>query len=370
MTGQGQDMAVAANRAAQPRWQRTFQSAETFTDDLGSIGAWVGPRAGPGKRTHGEMEDYIFRRLLVAWKETERLRFPLDAYAETDRKGEPDFVLKWADGKTLGVEVTQACDENYQAWLTRTEADREASRFVGVEPVGPSVQKAVDEILEAIRRKTESYVKGAYREPEQCDLAIYDMTGRVYDLQALQEELHRCRSNISTGSFGQIQLVKDATVFLDLFGDNERVDVGQTYEIDYANWIFNQVDRMRHGSTDELDFALIAEELESLGKSERKALASHLRNLLLHFLKWQFQPGRRGQSWRLSIDNARSEIFELLTEMPSLRHEFYKRIASEYGRARRTAAIETELDLATFPEECPYSREQIVDPDFYPGDEA
>jgi hypothetical protein len=107
-----------------------------------------------------------------------------------------------------------------------------------------------------------------------------------------------------------------------------------------------------------------------LGKSERKALASHLRNLLLHFLKWQFQPGRRGKSWRLSIDNARSEIFELLTEMPSLRRELNERIASEYGRARRTAEIETELDLATFPEECPYSRKQIVDPEFYPGDEA
>ncbi len=81
MTGQGQDMAVAANRAAQPRWQRTFQSAETFTDDLGSIGAWVGPRTGPDRRTKGAKEDYVFRRLLVAWKETERLRFPLDAYA-------------------------------------------------------------------------------------------------------------------------------------------------------------------------------------------------------------------------------------------------------------------------------------------------
>ena len=204
----------------------------------------------------------------------------------------------------------------------------------------------------------------------KCDLAVYDNTGCVFDLPSLQRELIGRRSNIPTGLFRQIHLVTDTTVFLDLFGDADRVDVGQTYEIDYANWIFNQAERLRHGATDELDFALIAEELESLGQSEKKSLRSHVRNLLAHLLKWQFQPERRGQSWRLSIDNARSEIFELLTEMPGLRHEFYKRIASEYERARRIAAIETELAVATFPDQYPYSREQIVDSEFYPGEQG
>lgn len=360
-------MAVAAKRLAEFRWQREFRSAETFTDDLGSIGAWVGPRTGPDKRTHGEKEDYVLRRLLVAWKETGKLEFPLDISATTDEKHEPDFKLLRPNGDSIGVEIAEAGNEDYLAWLASTEADREAGRFVGVSPVGPSVEKAVDEISESIARKAKKYDKAGAREPHDCDVAVYDNTGYVYDLQALQRELDRRRSNIQTGLFRQIHLVKEAAVFLDLLGDNVRVDVGRTYEIDYANWIFNQVERMRLGSTDALDFALIAEELESLGISERKALGSHIRNLLLHFLKWQFQPERRGQSWRLSIDNARSEIFELLTEMPSLRRGLDQRIASEYGRARRTAAIETELELATFPEACPYKLKQLLKPEYLPG---
>lgn len=360
-------MAVAAKRLAEFRWQREFRSAETFTDDLGSIGAWVGPRTGPDKRTHGEKEDYVLRRLLVAWKETGRLEYPLEISATTDQKHAPDFILAWSNGEFLGVEVTEAGDESYQAWLTRTEDEDkvEAYRkdgYVGDEPE----RDAAGDILDAIRRKVAAYNEGKYQTTDSCDLLVYDNseTGWMADKEEVVKSVGS--PNDVLDRFRQIHLVKEATVFLDLFGDNVGVDVGQTYEIDYAKWVSNQVERMRLGSTDDLDFARIAEELESLGISERKALGSHLRNLLLPFLKWQFQPERRGQSWRLSIDNARSEIFERLTEMPSLRRELKQRIASEYGRARRTAAIETELELATFPDVCPYELEQLLDPDFLP----
>ena len=112
------------------RWFRTLRGRDTFADDIGAIGAWVGPRKGPDRRTHGQKEDYIFRRLLVAWRETKQLIFPVNIRAETDGDGEPDFLLTWDEGETRGIEVTEAGEENYQAWLTQTESQVEESAIL------------------------------------------------------------------------------------------------------------------------------------------------------------------------------------------------------------------------------------------------
>ena len=84
-------------------------------------------------------------------------------------------------------------------------------------------------------------------------------------------------------------------------------------------WALANAALLREGRVAEVDIAHIVEELEDLGKSERRALASHLRVLLAHLLKWQFQPGLRGPSWRLSIDNTRRDIQLILDDSPSLR---------------------------------------------------
>ncbi len=76
-------MAVTAKRPVEPRWVRTFHGPDTLADGLGTIGAWVGPRTGPNKRTQGQKEDYIFRRLLVAWKESDRLSYPIRSEEHT-----------------------------------------------------------------------------------------------------------------------------------------------------------------------------------------------------------------------------------------------------------------------------------------------
>ena len=89
--------------------------------------------------------------------------------------------------------------------------------------------------------------------------------------------------------------------------------------------------------------------------------------LILHLLKWQYQTGKRSNSWKLSIDNARSEIYERLTEMPSLRGVLAEVVQSEYRRARRSAAQQTKQDLARFPEQCPYTLAQLVDSEFLPS---
>ncbi len=366
MTGRPQDMAVAAKAVTKSRWCLAFHGPDTFTDDLGSLGAWVGPRSGPDRRDHGEKEDYVLRRLLVAWREAGRLRFPFEISAASDDKGETEFVLAWPDGDTLGVEVTEAGEEDYQAWLTQFEWREEESAAVSV-PFEASTPRTAAEIGKRIRAKVRKFDKGWYRDPSACDLVVYDNTawGGFLDKEEVIGAIDR-RDEL-VGKFRQIGLVTGPFVCLDLFGNEFRkVDVRNTYEIDYVNWIFDQVERMRRGATDELDLLNVAEDLENLARSERRALASHLRNLMVHLLKWQFQPERRGSSWRISIGKARSEIFEQLTEMPSLRGELAKRIPTEYRRARRTAVAETGLDVDVFPEACPYSGEQFADPDFYP----
>ncbi len=138
------------------------------------------------------------------------------------------------------------------------------------------------------------------------------------------------------------------------------------YDEDFAAWSSEQAALLRAGRVAELDLENIAEELESLMKSDRRALASHLQVVLLHLLKWQFQPGRRGSSWSTSIRNGRIEAAAILADSPSFRRQVPELVAARYPTARRNAADETDLPLRTFPQDCPYAVEQILDPEFLP----
>ena len=352
---------ASANR--EPRWLLTLRGATSLDDDLGMLGTWVGPRTGPDSRTHGQKEDYVARRILVAWRECGLLQFPVEVQAETETEGEPDFVLAWSGGDSLGLEVTEAGEEIYQKWLTFTERS-EATDSI---PLGASTPPMAAEIKGAIRRKVKRYDEGAYRGPDACDLVVYDNTAWSGLLDVRDVIARLGGANDLMGRFRQVHLVSGEVVFVDVLGEGRRVEVRQTYEIDFAAWVHEQVERLRRGATDEVDIEHIAEELEQLARSERRALASHLHNLMLHLLKWQFQPSHRGDSWSASIDNARSHIHELLTEMPSLRQYVEGQIEHQHDRARKSAAAQTGLPKARFPEDCPYAAEQLLDPEFLPS---
>ena len=128
-------------------------------------------------------------------------------------------------------------------------------------------------------------------------------------------------------------------------------------------------DRERLVEQTGLDREALAEEIESLGKSDRRALGSHLRNLVLHLLKWQYQPSGRltGHSWQSSIRNARAEIAVLLEDSHSLQQEGAGLLVRWYPLARLDAADETRLPLDTFPVTCPWTPAQVLDADFWPG---
>jgi hypothetical protein len=135
-----------------------------------------------------------------------------------------------------------------------------------------------------------------------------------------------------------------------------------TYETDFYLWTQQQAEllRQREFNRIDLDLANIAEEIESMGKRDRRSISGYLHNVIMHLLKWQYQPERRGNSWRLSIENGRYQILDLLEESPSLKAQIEAITAKEYHRARKVASLETGLPLTTFPEQCPFTLEQIT----------
>lgn len=138
------------------------------------------------------------------------------------------------------------------------------------------------------------------------------------------------------------------------------------YDDDLVAWALANADLLRTGRLSQIDANHLAEELEDLGKSERRALCSHIRVLVAHLLKWQYQPGLRGASWRLSIENARREIQVILEDSPSLRSTAPSCLEKEYRSARRHAIIETGLPEDHFPASPPYMIDQVLAEDFWP----
>ena len=138
------------------------------------------------------------------------------------------------------------------------------------------------------------------------------------------------------------------------------------YDRDFFAWANEQAGLLRAGRLSEADIDHIAEEIESMGKTEKRELVSRLKVLLMHLLKWRFQPTGRSTSWRLTIEEQRSEVVDHLADNPSLKAQLPETMASAYGNAILAAARETGLDRATFPTTCPWSYEQIVEPVFWP----
>ena len=137
------------------------------------------------------------------------------------------------------------------------------------------------------------------------------------------------------------------------------------YETDFYQWTQQQAALLRQGLLSAVDVENLAEEVESMGKSDRRAIGSHLRNILLHLLKWRYQPERRGNSWRLTIKEQRRRIDRLIKKNPGLKPLFPETVTDAYGDARLMAAREMDCDDSLFPLECPFTIEQITG-DYWP----
>lgn len=138
------------------------------------------------------------------------------------------------------------------------------------------------------------------------------------------------------------------------------------YDSDFYGWTQEQANFLRSGSLNQLDTQNLLEEIESMGRSERRELESRLEVLLAHLLKWKYQEGRRSRSWTLTIIGQRQKVSRCLKESPSLKHKLNESLEGAYSDAVITAERETQISRNVFPDTCPWTFEQIIDTDFYP----
>lgn len=140
------------------------------------------------------------------------------------------------------------------------------------------------------------------------------------------------------------------------------------YETDFYAWATEQAALLRAGELSAADIENIAEEIESMGRSEKRELVHRLTVLLLHLVKWRFQPALRGNSWRLSIEEQRRKLARHLADNPSLKAKLDDAISDAYGDALIEAERETGLARRVFPAICPWSPQQMMDTGFLPGE--
>lgn len=138
------------------------------------------------------------------------------------------------------------------------------------------------------------------------------------------------------------------------------------YDQDLYSWSLEQAMLLRERKFDQIDLEHIIEEIEDMSKSEKRALGSFLETLLMHLLKWQYQPAHQGRSWKFTIIEQRKRIVGHMKENPGLKSKLPDVIETAYGYAVSGAVRETGLAQETFPEQCPWTYEQFMDVDFWP----
>lgn len=132
------------------------------------------------------------------------------------------------------------------------------------------------------------------------------------------------------------------------------------YKRDFYTWALEQAALIRSGCFEEVDRENVAEEIESLGRSEFDKLVSFCRLILLHMLKWEHQPNLRSQSWALSIEIHREHAARVLEENPGLKPRLDEAFGKAYRVARLEAVRETGLRTSVFPQDCPYTRDEML----------
>ncbi|MGH6898114.1 MAG: DUF29 domain-containing protein [Geminicoccaceae bacterium] len=141
----------------------------------------------------------------------------------------------------------------------------------------------------------------------------------------------------------------------------------ELYDADFVRWTEQQAAASRAGRVEALDLENLAEEIESLGKRDRRRLKSRLTVLIMHLLKWSYQPGRRSGAWESTIRTQRAEVRQVLDDSPTLRREVPGVIDERYEMARRNAAAETGLPLTRFPTDCPFTVDEILAEEWLPS---
>ena len=149
--------------------------------------------------------------------------------------------------------------------------------------------------------------------------------------------------------------------------------VGAGYDEDFYAWTQSQAAELRRADAERdnrlIDWANVAEEIESMGRSQKSEIDSRLSVLLVHLLKWLFCPDLRDRcerGWRLTIREQRKKILREIKDSPSLRAYVVDAFAEAYDDARLRAAVEADAPDGQFPNESPFTLDQALDPAYPP----
>ncbi len=138
------------------------------------------------------------------------------------------------------------------------------------------------------------------------------------------------------------------------------------YEQDFYLWLEQTVHLLKSGQLEEVDVQYLIEEIEGMSSSQRQALRSNLEVILVHLLKYKYQPDKHSNSWLCSILEHRFRLEDILSDSPSLKNYLTDVMEKCYVKARKKAVQETGILSTTFPAECPFTVEQVLDEDFLP----
>lgn len=375
-------MAIAVRTDAPTNSLLTLRGPASLSDDLGPFGLEVGPRLAVTRWVKLEEEDWCLRRLLIAMATKSLFSFPLHVERGVPERKQPDYILQAGKNKAWGIEITQAGRGQYHRWLTDTaKALSSNSHAAPFRAGGYSWQTAqrllVRDVRQAFSAKAATHAKGKYASVSETDLAVYvnseanEFPGAL-DLSAAGRE---AMPEEARARFRRLHLIRGdgGLLVLDLGTPQERVaDISRHYDHDFSAWLWAQAAALRGGALDELDRSNIAEELEGLARKDKREVRSHLRVLLLHALKWQFQVSRRSKSWLRSMSNAREKLEDVLADNPSLCDEGFlqAQLLDVYPLVRKRALLETHLPSSTIPNALPFTVGQLLDSEYPMSDDA
>ncbi len=143
------------------------------------------------------------------------------------------------------------------------------------------------------------------------------------------------------------------------------------YDTDFTAWAEQTAQLLREARFADIDMPALIEEIDGLARSDRKAIYSQLKRLLFHLLKMAYFSDhhykRAGAGWKRTVVSARHEIEESITDSPSLAYYPATRLSDAYDKVRREAGVLPGFPHDAVPESCPWSIEQVLDPDFCPS---
>ena len=141
------------------------------------------------------------------------------------------------------------------------------------------------------------------------------------------------------------------------------------YHLDFQLWLEQTSNLLRQRNFDELDLESLLEELDDMGRSDKRSLENNLIRLLQHLLKWKYQPNKRTNSWKASITEHSLRLNRAFKQSPSLKNYFEQVFDECYGEACLIASQETDIAVERFPKICPFSTSDILNPHYLPPSE-